>query len=262
MTNIPEEIKQNMIYALEQMSIACPRICFDRTPRATRYESDLLHPLFNRVIAFEEASSEYASTEINAIADRYRSRKAPFSWLTWSHEAAVDELALILEENGLRKAGNLFGMSLSLVDWTYNAPYISGFDIQPIRTKSEFAWFKEIVLPAFGLQGEAGDVFMQTNEAAGIGERAVYKHYVGLLNGLPAGAATAIQDGETIGIYNVATSEAFRRKGIGSAITAHAVLEGKAAGGQLAVLQSSKMGRSVYQSLGFHDDVTIGLYLG
>lgn len=80
------------------------------------------------------------------------------------------------------------------------------------------------MLSAFGLQGEVGDVFMQ--------------------------------------IYNVATSEAYRRRGIGSAVMAHAVLEGQAAGGRLAVLQSSEMEQGVYRSLGFRDDVAIGLYLG
>lgn len=262
MRNMPELIKQNMIHIMKYMSDASPRMTYVKTPQVVRYESDLSHSLFNRIIVYAGLLSEEALSDIASIVDHYKSSKLPFSWLNWSHDSNAAELARVLEEQGLKKSGHSPGMALSLADWTYHAPAIPNFDIKPILTNSEISWFKEIALPAFGLRDELGDAFMQVNEALGIGEHAPLRHYVGFVDDRPAGVVTTFQDGETLGIYNVATSEAFRRRGIGSALTAHAVREGQAAGSKQAVLQSSEMGVSVYRALGFREDVTIDFYIG
>ena len=55
----------------------------------------------------------------------------------------------------------------------------------------------------------------------------------------------------TVGIFNVATPPEHRRRGYGTALTAHAARRGFAAGADLAWLQSSAMGESVYRELGF-----------
>ena len=262
MTNNSEIIKRNLIRAMKQMSDASPRIAFEMTPQAIRYETDLPHPLFNRVISYSGMESAGAAADIAAIAAHYRAAGLPFSWLTWLHDAEAAKLKLALEREGLARAGGMTGMALSLADWTYDTPTIPNFEIRSIRTASDLVWFEEVVLPAFGLQGEAGALFMQMNARSGIGEHAACRHYVGFADGRPAGAATAFLDGETIGIYNVATAEAYRRRGIGSAVTAHAVREGQAAGARLAVLQSSELGHRVYRELGFRDEVAIELFLG
>lgn len=257
-----EKIKQNMINIMGQMSNNSPRIDLERTQQVIRNESDISHPLYNRVIAYEGTLSGNALDDIGRVADYYRARSVPFTWLTWSQDDNVANITQALETIGLKKVDDMSGMSLSLTDWTYDAPAIPGLAIEPIRTPSEMNWFKDIVLPVFELKEEAGDVFVQVCEAAAFCENAVFRHYVGFMDGEPAAAVTAFHDGETIGIYNVATLEAYRRRGLGSALTAHALLEGQAAGGQLAVLQSSNMGKGVYQSIGFSDNIVIGVYLG
>ncbi len=59
-----------------------------------------------------------------------------------------------------------------------------------------------------------------------------------------------IQDG-WCGVFNVATPEEHRGRGYGGAVTAHTVKAARAAGARGAYLQSSPMGLSVYQRLGF-----------
>jgi ribosomal protein S18 acetylase RimI-like enzyme len=77
------------------------------------------------------------------------------------------------------------------------------------------------------------------------------KAYVAEVNGEPRSTALAITlDGQT-GVFNVATPEAHRRRGLGAAVTAIAVREAFAAGAQRAWLQSSPLGRNTYERLGF-----------
>ena len=65
-----------------------------------------------------------------------------------------------------------------------------------------------------------------------------------------ATAALVVSDG-VAGVYNVATPEQWRRRGLGEAATRAAVAEGKARGCSIATLQSSDMGYPIYERMGF-----------
>ncbi len=53
------------------------------------------------------------------------------------------------------------------------------------------------------------------------------------------------------GVYNIATLPAYRRRGLGEALTWHAVSRGAEAGCTIASLQTSEMGESIYTRMGF-----------
>jgi GNAT superfamily N-acetyltransferase len=75
---------------------------------------------------------------------------------------------------------------------------------------------------------------------------------VGYEGGMPVSCAAAIRSGSTVGIYAVGTIEQARRRGYGQAVTWAAIDAGRSAWrGTMAILQSSDMGLSVYESLGF-----------
>jgi len=83
---------------------------------------------------------------------------------------------------------------------------------------------------------------------------------VGYLGGEPVSGAAAIRTERTIGVYAVGTVKGARRRGIGRAVTWAAIDAGRAAwGGSIAILQSSEMGVSVYQSMGFEE---VSRYIG
>ena len=75
--------------------------------------------------------------------------------------------------------------------------------------------------------------------------------YVGEVGGHPVTTGVGITLGDFVGIFNVATPPAHRRRGYGAAVTARAVTDGLAAGAAWSWLQSSTSGHGVYQRLGF-----------
>ena len=83
--------------------------------------------------------------------------------------------------------------------------------------------------------------------------------YVGYSDGIPVTSGLGVRTGRTIGIYNVATVDAARRRGHGAAMTMRIVADGAAAGCDVAILQASDMGRSIYERLGFR---TVVEYVG
>jgi ribosomal protein S18 acetylase RimI-like enzyme len=91
---------------------------------------------------------------------------------------------------------------------------------------------------------------MYTDEVAAVDG---FSYYVGRVNGDPVSTSAGYHLGDTVGIFNVATPPAHRGRGFGAALTAEAAREGFADGAELAWLQSSPMGRSVYGGLGFRE---------
>lgn len=77
--------------------------------------------------------------------------------------------------------------------------------------------------------------------------------YLGRADGAPVSTSVGLNVEETVGIFNVATPAEHRGRGYGAALTATAAREGFGKGAELAWLQSSAMGHSVYERLGFRD---------
>jgi ribosomal protein S18 acetylase RimI-like enzyme len=77
------------------------------------------------------------------------------------------------------------------------------------------------------------------------------KAYIAEVDGEPLSTALAITLDGHVGIFNVATPAAHRRRGFGAAVTAIAVRDAFADGARRAWLQTSPLGRSTYERLGF-----------
>jgi ribosomal protein S18 acetylase RimI-like enzyme len=75
--------------------------------------------------------------------------------------------------------------------------------------------------------------------------------YLGEVDGEPVTTGFGITLDDSVGIFNIATPPAHRRRGYGAAVTARAVRDGLASGARWAWLQASPAGYSIYERLGF-----------
>ena len=75
--------------------------------------------------------------------------------------------------------------------------------------------------------------------------------YLGEAGGEPVTTGIGVTLDDCVGIFDVATPPAYRRRGYGAAVTAHAVRDGFCHGARWAFLQSSPAGYPVYERIGF-----------
>ncbi|MEU8819965.1 GNAT family N-acetyltransferase [Actinoplanes sp. NPDC048796] len=75
--------------------------------------------------------------------------------------------------------------------------------------------------------------------------------YVGYVAGRPVATAYGIRGGDLVGVMNVATEPAARRRGYGRALTERVVRDAFADGAVAAYLHASDEGLSLYRAMGF-----------
>ena len=85
--------------------------------------------------------------------------------------------------------------------------------------------------------------------------------YVGYAEDRPVVSGLGWRTGRTIGVYSIATIGAARRRGYGAAMTARVMVDGAAAGCDVAALPASEMGRPIYERLGFRTVVGSQAYV-
>lgn len=129
-------------------------------------------------------------------------------------------------------------------------------EVEEVREPDGLAAALDLAAQGFELPERWLEAFYRAPVAGAPG----FRIYLGRADGRPVSTAIAHLHAGTAGIFNVATPAPARRHGYGAAITAHAVLQGFAAGAQVAWLQSSPMGQGVYRSLGFELVGTYRLY--
>ncbi len=121
-------------------------------------------------------------------------------------------------------------------------PPIAGVEVQTGGAELLDAWHTAL---------EGGERFRRLFGPAFGGDPSV-RLAVGFLDGVPVSAAAAVRSAATLGIYAVGTIERARRRGLGRAVTWAAIEAGRAAwDSRIAILQSSEMGRPLYELMGF-----------
>lgn len=119
--------------------------------------------------------------------------------------------------------------------------------IDRVRENSDLDDFVSVHMQSFGLPE---DIIRKVADESLIDEECA-PMFVGRIDDEPVACGQTAITGTTAGVYNVGVVEEHRRKGIGEAMTWEVLRAGKEAGCHIGVLQSSEMGLSVYQRMGF-----------
>ncbi len=89
------------------------------------------------------------------------------------------------------------------------------------------------------------------------------RYFVGCVDGKPVGTSFLFSLLKIGGIFTVGTLSEYRKRGIGTTLTVHAVMESIKAGNDLHTLQTTKGGNAekLYREIGFEVDHTVSWYV-
>lgn len=217
-----------------------PLPMFRRDP-ATDVEAihcDVPFPMFNAVTGARFGADAARRTE--EVADSFIEAGLPWMWwVTPSHTSP--ELEAALAARGLHRE-DVPGMYVDLEA----APAPVEVPGLAIEETTDAPAFVDVMLAGFGLpEMVRGPMTEVMSRLAGTID------LIGSLDGRPVACGTAYLTGTTAGLYNIATVEDARGRGVGFAVTSRLLALARASGARHAVLHSSESGRPVYERAGF-----------
>lgn len=166
--------------------------------------------------------------------------------------AACESIASI----GLKPGSRVPGMTLpNSVDVGTTIP--EGLDIVVAREVATMQHHADVCAGTFGVEPEIVDLIFSAKAMALAGT----EFYVGYVDGVAVAASALFMNHGVAGVYNVATSPTHRRLGFGAAMTGHAVRRGRSLGASFSALQSTAVGRTVYERMGFRETIGYATFL-
>ena len=185
----------------------------------------------------------------DAVA-HFRGVGRPFSW--WLGPA--DEpagLGTMLESVGLERAESELAMAARLDALPDDLPDVPGLQVRRVHTRPDLQAWAAVTASNWTPPDEQVIGFYERTSAALLDPDTPLWLYLGLLDGIAVATAEATLHGGTVGLFNVATADAYRGRGIGSWMTWQPLRDAATAGCTLGVLQAADAGVGVYRRLGF-----------
>ncbi|WP_240197128.1 GNAT family N-acetyltransferase [Nonomuraea lactucae] len=219
----------------------------DRSDRdLTLFRSDVSHPQLNGVLRVGHGAS---LNEAVAEAER---RLAGVPWMWWVGPDSRPDLADHLRATGAVEIGTLPVMAVRLdqvngLDEVNGSP---GLEIEQVTGPNTLREWAHAYAPSFAVApDQLGQVVLA--ETRRPDKPGSLVRFAGRVNGQLVGTAALLDRRGVAGVYVVTTSEEYRRRGIGTALTAAALREAADRGLRVATLQPSLIGERVYRRMGF-----------
>jgi GNAT superfamily N-acetyltransferase len=171
-----------------------------------------------------------------------------------------DEIKEYLLSHGLTFSESLgTEMAADLESVPQELPLPAGLRIVHVEDKETQRQWIHVASVGFEVPEQYGQVWYEFSAEA-VFEQPFWT-YLALLKGRPVGTSQLFLSAGVAGIYNVTCLPEARWQGIGAAITQAPLLDARAIGYRIAILQASDEGAKVYRRLGFQDFGGLSVYL-
>lgn len=214
---------------------------------------------WNRVVR-ATLRPETADDQIEWVIAQARALHVPFVWNV-GPSMRPDNLGDYLIRHGLTDDGDEPAMGVALATLPSALPLPDGVAIERVRDLAALEQWVATMTDGF----EAPPSFLESQLEPiahdTFDDNAAARYYLASLHGEPVATAALTLTGGMAGIFSVTTVPSARGRGIGGAVTLAPLLDARAAGYQIGVLQASEMGYPVYKRIGFTEQFRYHNYL-
>lgn len=231
---------ENLRTAFDRLAEHSPPGATDKFGTVSAATTGIPVPFFNRVFVFSRPDPDELGAAVEWLADRDN----PF--LVTVAEPALESVESHADEVGLARTGETQpGMALRSLSDIEGGDCVA--DISPVTDRDDLNDFVRVSAMAFEMPL---DVAQRTMPESVLADDQL-RPFVGRVGGKTVACGMLHQRGDVAGVYTVGVQEAFRERGIGEAMTREVLRAGRESGCQVGILQSSEMGYSLYEGMGF-----------
>jgi GrpB-like predicted nucleotidyltransferase (UPF0157 family)/ribosomal protein S18 acetylase RimI-like enzyme len=209
--------------------------------------SEIPDDTFNYVL-----SARFSKNSVNArvkyVIELFRKFNLPFSWWTSSLDTP-ENLAEVLQSNGLVLKEVNSGMYKELAGFCLSESS-SELNFQKVQSQKELQDFSDVIVSCGGSDQAYEKLYSKIPPILYLNPPSFEMH-IAYLNNQPVVTGIVVMHANVAGIYYVATSPNQRKKGFGTKMMEYLLMRAKDRGFNLATLQASAEGKTLYERLGF-----------
>jgi len=229
--------------------LSAPILTVAELDGARGYYTDIPFPLCN-VVFDARFDPDRAAEQTRAVLEDYIARGLPFLW--WATPSTTSpELERVCAEAGMVRE-DVPGMHRPL-DGPVEVRLPERLDIR-VTTEDQLEVLTHTVLDGFDMPAFLLEPLQEFYR--GLDETKLV-NVLASLDGQPVACGSTYITGTTAGVYNIATLEAFRGRGIGYAVTAWLMNHAHERGCTETILHASPDGLPVYERLGYETVCTL-----
>ncbi len=235
-----------------------PGVEVDDRPGRLRVATGIGHSIFNGVYATHLPAAE-ADAYVDESRAYFAAKQLPWMWWVWP-DAEPADLGDRLAARGFALRNTVPAMSVDLRTLREGRGKPEGLTIERVTDASGLAVAADLAGATFGLAPEKRPRYLEVVSAFGFAGDAPFQSYVGSVDGTPVAVSQGFLGAGVVGVYTVATLKEHRGRGYGGALTLAPLGDARGKGYRYGILQSTAMGRPVYERLGFRADGDVRLY--
>jgi GNAT superfamily N-acetyltransferase len=181
------------------------------------------------------------------------------SWLAEEGVPALEIKRYLLSHGLTFRESFAIEMAADLIGLQEDLPCPAGLKIVRVEDQETLREWIHIASIGFGVAEEHEQAWYEIFTEAVFDQP--FWSYLALLNEEPVATSQLFLSAGVAGIYNVTAVPEARGQGIGAAITLAPLLDARAIGYRIGILQASSLGYGVYRRLGFQDFGKLSVYL-
>ena len=199
--------------------------------------------------------SDVGEATLDERIERLTAHGVPIVWLVGPSTQPTD-LGSYLERRGWSHDDEAPGLAVDL--HTLNEPLSlpPHITIERVSDEETLKTWLRIIFVGSELPEEGLLSLLDVVTRFGFKHGAAVHYYLGMLGDKPVATSLLYLGGGVAGIYNVATLPEARRRGIARALTLAPLLEARAWGYRIGILQATPMGINIYHRMGFREYCT------
>ena len=214
---------------------------------------------YNAVISTNLEEKE-ADRKIDMLLNYYQMHHVPVMW--WiGPSTRPKNLGAHLQKHGFVHSADLSGMAADLEEIANKEIGNEKILIRRVDNVKYLKYWMYVFQKGFRIPDEIANSIFEFEREIGFSSDLPWQRYVGFVGKEPACTSGLFLGKEAAGIYNVSTLPSFRNRGFGSAITIKTSQAAYSFGYRIGVLQSSNVGRELYQRIGFQPYCMMSQYV-
>jgi GNAT superfamily N-acetyltransferase len=152
-------------------------------------------------------------------------------------------------------------MGIALADLPTALTLPTGVTVDLVRDKPSLEQWVRTFCAGFEVPASLVEAHVAGITRDNPGDAAAAHYYIAYLHGDPVATSAMNLAAGVAGIFAVSTLPAARRQGIGAAVTTAPLLDARARGYCVGVLEATEMGYPVYARMGFSEQFGYGTFL-